>query len=147
MISSTDKDFYKFLKLWGIPDDCTSFSLHAEVGEVVKARCEYHPHPMLVGADGHLVKEVAEFELVRNRTKPDVLVTVGLDVTLIEPQIRAMQNCLAADNDLDRRIELGVLSALCEIQRMADDARRELGIAPREVIGIRLEVAHDQAVR
>lgn len=50
------------------------------------------------------------------------------NTVILLAQLRALQGFFGAETALERQIELNALDALAEIKRMADAARRKLGI-------------------
>lgn len=58
----------------------------------------------------------------------NLAVTVKVDLGITEPIFRALADVANARTDVERVIARGAFSALCEIQRMGDAARKALGI-------------------
>ncbi len=69
--------------------------------------------------------------------------TVKLDTGLMYPKLACIQEVLdVATPPLHVGIAMGALRALCEIERLSDAARRDLGLRePDSVHAVRLELS------
>lgn len=59
-------------------------------------------------------------------------ITVSCDLGYMPAQLECIRGFMAADNDLDRRIELSAFNALCDLQKLGDKFKRELGLINHE---------------
>lgn len=76
---------------------------------------------------------------------PQLDVTVSFHPDLAVAQLRCMGGYLVAATELERRIEMAALEALCEISEMGNRARRDLGIAPDHRIQLEVTLPKETA--